>query len=80
MIVYQFECPECGALREESLAIKDRDAVKFLCHRCDTELRRSVGCGGFELHGTCWSRDGYSRILGDDPRWKDGSWRNENEV
>lgn len=79
MPMYSYKCSECGAKREEQLAVSERNKVTFYCHRCNTPMVREVGCAGFQLKGTCWSKDGYARILGDDIRWKNNTWRNENE-
>lgn len=80
MPMYGFKCDKCGAIREEQIAVGDRDKITFYCHRCkDAPMSREVGCGGFTLKGTCWSRDGYARVLGDDPRWGKEEWRNNNE-
>lgn len=70
MPLYTFYCTECGYNWDESLRIEERDTPQsFPCPECHAyEVHRTVGCAGFQLKGFCWSRDNYSRTLGDDPR------------
>lgn len=70
MILYEYRCNHCGFTFEEQHNVEDRNSVlAFGCGRCgEFELYRMQGCGGFKLKGHCWSRDNYSRTVGDDPR------------
>ena len=70
MVMYRYCCAHCNRQFEEMHKIKDRDEpVSFPCVRCgEYEVYRVPGCGGFKLKGFCWSRDNYSRTIGDDPR------------
>lgn len=70
MALYTYICDDCGYYWEEYLPIRLRDTPTELpCPNCeDFHVRREVGCAGFQLKGFCWSRDNYSRTLGDDPR------------
>jgi len=51
-------------------SVAERDDPIHLgnCEKCGGFLRRLVGCAGFHLKGSCWSKDNYARTLGDDPR------------
>ena len=47
MPLYDFECPSCGVLSEESLPIAERDSERF-CGSCRCLKRRLVtGCRTF---------------------------------
>lgn len=70
MPLYTFVCKTCGYNWDEQLKVEERDLpLSAACPKCgDYEIYRAVGCAGFQLKGFCWSRDGYARTLGDDPR------------
>ena len=70
MILYTYCCKSCGHNWDKFFKMEDRDyPLSFPCPSCgDYEVFRAVGCAGFQLKGFCWSRDNYSRTLGDDPR------------
>jgi putative FmdB family regulatory protein len=69
-ITYEYYCESCKNIWEGSYPINYRDLPTTLpCPSCkEYTVKRSVGCAGFRLKGFCWSRDNYSRLLGDDPR------------
>lgn len=70
MPLYRYCCSNCGVQFEDILKVADRDnQLAFACNRCGAfDIFRVPGCGGFHLKGFCWSRDNYSRSVGDDPR------------
>ncbi len=79
MPIYGFRCEQCDREKEQWLPIWDRDKREVLCPSCQERMKRKVEGGNFQLKGTCWSKDGYTTHLGDDPKWKTGTWRNTNE-
>lgn len=70
MPTYIYKCKKCGHIFEELFPVDNRDyPLSFACDNCgEYELYRVPGCGGFILKGSCWSRDNYSTLVGDDPR------------
>ena len=70
MPLYEYFCKVCSKTWEENQPVDLRDLPTTLpCPSCSKyEISRMVGCAGFRLKGFCWSRDNYSRHLGDDPR------------
>ena len=70
MPIYGFMCSKCSYGFEQHLSIDERDIpTAQSCPRCNHyTVSRVPGYGGFRLKGFCWSRDNYTRTLGDDPR------------
>ena len=70
MPIFEYCCRHCGLKFEQMRKSVERDEpLAFSCKRCgEYELFRVPGIGGFHLKGFCWSRDNYSRTVGDDPR------------
>lgn len=66
---YAYKCLDCHYDWEEQLPVRLRDApTELACPECEGfNIRRAVGCAGFQLKGFCWARDNYSRTVGDDP-------------
>ena len=56
------------------MEVYNRDG-NVICQNCEDShaavffMDRVMGYGGFQLKGSCWSRDNYSTVLGDDPRY-----------
>lgn len=77
--LYEFTCKACDKVWEESQPVDLRDLPTTLpCPYCGQyDVARTVGCAGFQLKGYCWSRDNYSRTLGDDPR---GAYEHQKDV
>ena len=69
---FLYQCGSCDNEFELDLPVSDRDfPVREICSRCgEREIYRVPGCGGFQLKGYCWSKDNYSRVLGDDPNYQ----------
>lgn len=75
MPVYDFQCRSCEYTKEVNIKMAVRNKIPVYCERCNEEMiRLSTSNGGFQLKGKCWSRDGYARNLGDDPRFKNGTY------
>jgi len=70
MPTYSYTCKDCNHEWEELLPVAHRDnPTDMPCPECSSfHISRGVGCAGFQLKGFCWSKDNYSRTLGDDPR------------
>lgn len=58
MPIYEFECTECGAIKEEVLSIKS-ETREVDCHECGNVSRRIVSSNTFHLAGSGWAADGY---------------------
>lgn len=73
---YNYKCGYCNIEFSQDLAVADRTLpIDRPCPSCgEYMVRKTVGCGGFQLKGFCWSKDGYSRTLGDDPNYKKGNF------
>lgn len=67
---YAYLCDNCKFEFTANLSVANRhDPTLFPCTECNEYMiRKQIGCAGFVLKGYCWSRDNYSRTLGDDPR------------
>ena len=65
MPVYDLECPACGLEAEVTCSIDKRD-MPLMCADCGESMKRVlVHDIRFQLKGTCWAKDGYSRSVGD---------------
>lgn len=77
MPLFDLECTECN-YEEQDVPIKLTELESWAkeCPKCQGDMVRKIGNkGGFRLKGSCWSRDGYSTHVGDDPRFKhDGGY------
>lgn len=75
MPLYDFQCRSCEYTKEVQIKMEVRDSIPVYCERCNEEMvRLSTSHGGFQLKGRCWSRDNYASCLGDDPRYKNGTY------
>jgi len=77
MPTYTYSCLDCKHKWEELLPVAQRDnPIEMPCPECEGfNITRGVGCAGFVLKGFCWSKDNYSRTIGDDPRGvEDTNW------
>jgi putative FmdB family regulatory protein len=48
MPIYEYNCPECGASRDERRPIRVRDLPAF-CHKCSGRMKRRVGGGSLRF-------------------------------
>jgi len=77
MPTYEYKCDKCERIFESHRSVEQRNDFHLTpCgEECGGTLHRSVGCAGFQLKGFCWSKDNYSRTIGDDPRGvEDTNW------
>jgi len=66
MPLYEYRCKDCGDTFDMNMRIEGRDEpTNAPCSKCDGEVVRGVGCGGFELLGSGWEFDGYTTYAGD---------------
>jgi len=61
MPTYDYECDTCGNIEELFINLDSFDQPVF-CEKCDSLMRRIVGCHSFQLKGGCWERDDYKRM------------------
>ena len=57
MVLYEYRCPECGNLQEETHSMDDKPEIK--CERCKKLMYKKIGGAAFMLRGEGWSKDGY---------------------
>lgn len=76
MVIYEYYHEDCGKVWEESYEVLNRDLPTILvCPWCGGYgVKRSVGCGGFQLKGGGWAKSGYSKFLGDNKNFKNETW------
>jgi len=57
MPVYEFECPECGDIKEViTNRIKEETII---CNKCKVQMKKIISQTSFTLKGSGWGRDGY---------------------
>lgn len=81
MIEYTYTCRGCHFSFTEKLPVNDRYLPTTLpCPQCgEMEVLKDIGSALFQLKGYCWSKDNYTRTVGDDPNYKVGKYTKENE-
>jgi putative FmdB family regulatory protein len=65
MIVYNYECIECGNQFEVSQRLTDEKLTEYLCHNCHSVMpvKRIITKCNFELKGGGWAKDGYIKNI-----------------
>ena len=56
---YEYKCKFCGNLVEVEQGINERPLS--VCWKCKGRLERLIGMTSFQLKGSGWSADGYTR-------------------
>jgi putative FmdB family regulatory protein len=57
--LYEYGCEKCEKTFEVSQSMKDEPLKE--CPNCEGELRKLISRSSFQLKGSCWEKDGYSK-------------------
>ena len=62
MILFEYQCSECGKIYEIYQNIAEEKFDFFYCDKCNkiVPVKRLVGSTGFELKGGKWADTGYA--------------------
>jgi len=61
MPIYEYKCKDeaCAEITEKMRSVKDRDDP-LPCPKCNSDTKKIVSKGSFQLEGGGWASDGYS--------------------
>jgi putative FmdB family regulatory protein len=55
-MIYEYECPGCGDVRQIERKITDPEET-YICTGCDNEFRRKWTAPAVSFKGTGWGKD-----------------------
>lgn len=61
-MIYEYECPTCGTIKEgRNMSVKDT-TVFIMCNKCKRmrRMKRIISKSNFILKGKGWAEDGYA--------------------
>jgi putative FmdB family regulatory protein len=59
MVLYEFECQNCGHILEKYVAMGTK---KSKCPECGNYMKKIISLSSFILKGSGWEKDGYGSI------------------